>query len=103
MRNEPDKKNYASKLYEGWEPIDLADYSELYAFSGGKMSGHAEVGGLIACRMPSDMAEERNATYLGTAKKQEEDAEEHYMRDNHELIRKFANNTRQVMFGQRVR
>lgn len=103
MRNEPDKKNYASKLYEGWEPIDLGEYPELHAFSGGKQSGHAEIGGLIACRMPSEMVAQRNETYLGTARQQEADAEGHYMRDSNELMKKFANNSRTVMFGPRAR
>lgn len=103
MRNEPDKKNYASKLYEGWEPVDLADYPELQAFSGSKTSGHVEIGGLIACRMPTEMVEQRNATYVGTARQQEADAEGHYMRDPGQLIKKFAENTRRVMFGQKAR
>lgn len=98
-----DKKNYGSALREGWEPIDLADYPELQSYSEGRETGHVEVGGLIACRIPAEIAAERNDSYRTQAVKQEQDAEAHYMRDEGELIKKVANNSRRVVFGQNVR
>lgn len=98
-----DKKNYGSKLREGWEPIDLADYPELRTYAEGRETGHVEVGGLILCRMPAEIAKERNDSYRNDAIRQERDAEAHYMRDENELIKKFAANSRKVVFGQNVR
>ena len=99
----PDKTNYSKRLREGWAPIDVADYPELQAYSAGEHSGRAEVGGLIACRMPSEMVKERNDHYRGIARQQEESAEQHYMRDQSEVVKKFSANTRKTVFGQSAR
>lgn len=103
LRAVPDKPTYSKRLREGWEPIDLADYPELQAYADHKVSGHVEVGGLIACRMPAEMVAQRNDYYRGISRQQETSAEEHYMRDSNELIKKIASNTRRVVFGQNVR
>jgi hypothetical protein len=98
--NQADKRNYSNRLREGWEPIDIADYPELQAYSAdGKEHGHVEVGGLIACRMPAEMVKERNEHYLGVARQQESSAEEHYMRDPGEVVKKFTENSRKTVFG----
>lgn len=99
----PDKANFAKRMREGWEPIDVADYPELQAYSGDRVSGHAEVGGLIACRMPAEMVQQRNAHYRGIARQQQQSAEEHYMRDQHELVKKVAENSRKTVFGPAAR
>lgn len=98
--DKPDKANFSKRLREGWEPIDVADYPELQSYSGGKTSGRAEVGGLIACRMPSEMVKQRNDHWRGLAKQKEHAAEEHYMRDQSELMKKFNESSRKVVFGQ---
>ena len=96
---QPDKTNFAKRQREGWEPIDVADYPELQSYSGGSQSGRAEVGGLIACRMPAEMVKQRTDHYTGVAKQQESSAEEHYMRDKNELVKKFNESSRRVVFG----
>ncbi len=98
-----DKTNYAKRLREGWEPVDIADYPELQSYAGGAEHGRIEVGGLIACRMPAEMVKERSDHYLGTARQAESSAEEHFMRDQHELVKKFNENSRKVMFGPNAR
>ncbi len=104
LRGVPDKPTYAKRLREGWEPIELGDYPELQLFAGdGKSTGKLEVGGLIACRMPSEMVKQRNEYYRGISQQQENSAEEHYMRDQNELVKKIAANSRRVVFGQNVR
>lgn len=100
VQGAPDKKNFSSRMREGWEPIDIADYPELQSYSGGKTNGHAEVGGLIACRMPAEMVAIRNAHWRNLAVKKEADAEEHFMRDQNELMKKFNESSRKVVFGQ---
>lgn len=102
-RGAPDKTNVSKRLREGWEPIDLVDYPELWTFSGGEERGNLEVGGLIACRMPAEMVQQRNDHYRGVAKQQETSAEEHYMRDPGELVKKFNESSRKVVFGPSAR
>lgn len=103
LRGVPDKPTFSKRLREGWEPIDIADYPELRAYADGRETGRVEVGGLIACRMPTEMVKARNDHYRGISQQQEASAEEHYMRDSNELVKKIANNTRRVVFGPNVR
>ncbi len=98
-RGTPDKVNYSKRLREGWEPIDVAEYPELQSYSGGQHSGHIEVGGLIACRMPTEMVQQRADHYSGVSRQQEKSAEEHYMRDQSELVKKFNESSRKTVFG----
>lgn len=98
-RGVADKTNHAKRLREGWEPVDMADYPELQSYSGDSQSGRAEIGGLVLCRMPSEMVRQRTEYYTGKARQQESSAEEHYMRDKGELVKKFSENSRRVVFG----
>ena len=98
-----DKSNVSKRLREGWEPIDVADYPELLSYADNRTSGRAEVGGLIACRMPTEMVQQRNQHYTGIAKEQETSAETHYMRDNDQVLKKFQENSRKIVFGPRAR
>lgn len=100
-----DKLTITKRLQEGWEPADITDHPEIRIEIGGKIPAHGRVerGGLILCKMPAEMVEQRNAFYQRKALQQEKDAEEHYMRDPGQIIKKFADNTRKVVFGQRAR
>lgn len=104
-RNQDDKLTYQKRIQEGWEPVVASDHPEIVTSIGGAASsnGHIERGGLILCKMPEEMVQQRQAHYAGVARAQETSAEEHYMRDSHELVKKIAQNTRKVVFGQTVR
>jgi len=45
------------------------------------------------------LVKQRGDHYRGVAKQQESSAEEHYMRDQNELVKKFNENSRKVVFG----
>jgi hypothetical protein len=98
-----DKMTYSKRLRQGWEPIDVSDYPELLAHTDGKTHGRVEIGGLIACRMPAERVAERRAHYADRSKQAESSAEEHYMRDQNELVKKFNENSRKVVFGPTAR
>lgn len=99
-RNTPDKTTFGKRLREGWEPIDLADYPELHSLAEGRAGGRVEVGGLIACRMPKEMVQQRRTFYQERTQAEQTAAEEHYLRDSNELMRKVAENKRKVVYGQ---
>lgn len=102
--NIADKRTFSQRQREGWEPVDIADYPELQAYSAsGTEHGHVEVGGLILCRMPDEMVGQRNQHYLSVARQQESSAEEHYMRDPGEVVKKFNESSRKIVFGQSAR
>jgi len=61
-----DPMNYSKKLREGWEAVPMAEAPEmehLVLDPSPKFKGKIEVGGLLLCRMPSKMANQRNEHY----------------------------------------
>jgi hypothetical protein len=59
-------------LREGWEPCKLSDHPELklviHPRSDGADRDWAEIGGLVLCRMPSELARQRDAYYARLGK-----------------------------------
>mgnify|MGYP003339845040 FL=1 len=60
-----DPSNISSKLREGYEPCKVEDYPELmlHAVTEGRFKGNVEVGGLLLCRIPEELMEQREAYY----------------------------------------
>ena len=70
-----DPMNYSKKLREGWEAVPMEECPEmehLVLDPSPRFKGKVEVGGLLLCRMPTKMANQRNEHY----KKQSVDAME---------------------------
>jgi hypothetical protein len=100
-RNVDDKTNVQKRLREGWEPVDAADHPEMIQGLGIQQEhGRVEVGGLILCKMPEEMVEQRNAYYQKRASAELDSAEQGYMRDSDERMRKVVEKKRQRMFGR---
>lgn len=103
-RGNDDKLNVDKRFREGWEPARAEDHPEiLAAWHMDQKTGLIESGGLLLCKMPQEMADQRNREYLRRARDQENSAEEHYMRDSHELVKKVIDNKRKVVFGRTAR
>lgn len=100
-RNTEDKTNLQKRLREGWEPVDAADHPELMMdLSVGQTSGKVEVGGLILCKMPEDMSEQRKDYYRRRTSAEMDSAENSYLRDSDERMKKFMEKQRKTVFGR---
>ena len=53
--------NVSQRMREGYEPVKTEDHPELMLEGNNK--GNIEVGGLMLCKMPSDMLEQRSDYY----------------------------------------
>ena len=65
-QGQDDPTNYSKKLREGWEAVPLEDAPEmehLVLDPNPRFKGKVEVGGLLLCRMPENMANQRNEHY----------------------------------------
>jgi hypothetical protein len=80
VAGQADHKNVAAKASEGWEPVRIEDHPELQNF--GKGSGNVEIGGLILCKTPTEMVDQRNAYYADITKKQAQAVDANLMREN---------------------
>lgn len=80
---EADPTNLSSKLREGWEPVKAADYPELQisAATSGRFAGCVEVGGLLLCKTPKELVEQRNTYYEDITKQQMETVDNSYFKE----------------------
>ena len=97
-----DPRNISSKIREGWEPIKVADYPE-YAHQCDdkpRLPGSVEVGGLLLCRTPKELVDQRNAFYHGQATGQMESVDNTFMRENDPRMPLFKQRRSEVSFGR---
>lgn len=100
-RGTDDKTNYQKRLREGWEPVDAAEHPEMMVMLNiGQHAGLVEVGGLILCKMPQEMVDQRTRYYRDRTVAELNSAEDTYMRDSDERMKKVLEKRRQVVFGR---
>lgn len=75
-----DPTNVSRKMREGWEPVKAADHPELMLPA--SANGNVEIGGLMLCKMPTEVARSRDEYYQTQAKAQMESVDNHFMRNN---------------------
>ena len=98
-----DATNISGKLREGWEPVRASDHPEIRMFGS---SGNArfpdsvEVGGLLLCKTPVELTEQRNSYYRNQAEAQMQSVDNTYMRENDPRMPMFKERKSTVTFGK---
>jgi hypothetical protein len=97
-----DPTNTSAKFREGYEPVKAEDHPELMmqADPNSRFKGNVEVGGLLLCKAPVEMAEERNAYYRKQAQSQIEAVDNSFMKTNDERMPLFNERKSAVSFGK---
>jgi hypothetical protein len=72
--------NVSKKSREGWEPVRAEDHPELKLAANAQ--GNVEMGGLLLCKMPTEMVEARNDYYRNQAQAQVDSVDNHFLRNN---------------------
>ena len=97
-----DNTNVSSKFRQGWEPVRAEEHPEITALRdrNSQFQDNIEIGGLLLCKAPDEMVDERNAYYKDLAEKQSEAVDSNFMRENDPRmpLMKPERNTR-VTFG----
>lgn len=98
----PDPMNISSKTREGWEPVKASMHPEvaLMGTSGNRFTDSIEVGGLLLCKMPSEMAKQRDEYYANQAKQQMTSVDNNLMRENDPRMPLFNQRRSEVTFGK---
>jgi hypothetical protein len=86
---EAQNTNVSTKMREGWEPVKAVDHPELL-LEGNAKTGNVELGGLMLCKMPREMAQARDEYYSKQAKAQMESVDNSFMRNNDPRMPLFA-------------
>ena len=97
-----DATNVSSKLREGWEPVKAADYPEItiVAIEQERFKDNVVIGGLMLCKAPKEMVEERNAYYNDQAQAQMTSVDNSLMRENDPRMPLFNERKTKVTFGK---
>ena len=84
-QGQEDPMNYSKKLREGWSPVPVEECPEmehLVLDPNPRFKGNVEVGGLLLCRMPENMARQRNEHYVNQSRDSMESVDRSLMRES---------------------
>ncbi len=102
LANEPDARNASSKMREGWEPVKHSEHPEIKLTSNpnSQYKDAVEVGGLILCKMPQEMVDQRNAYYKDKADGQAKAVDNSFMKENDPRMPLFSDKKSTKSFGR---
>ena len=97
-----DATNVSSKIREGWEPVKAVDHPEitLVTIENEKFKDNLIIGGLMLCKAPEEMVEERNSYYSDQSKAQINSVDNNLMRENDPRMPFFNDRRTNVTFGK---
>ena len=97
-----DATNVSSKLREGWEPVRADAHPEILPdeVTDGRFKDNIIQGGLMLCKAPTEMVDERNAYYNNQAASQIHSVDNSLMRENDPRMPLFNDRKTKVTFGK---
>ena len=98
-----DPRNVSSKIREGWEPVRSVDHPEISMYldnDNARFKDNVVVGGLLLCKTPTEMVDQRNAYYQQQAEAQIRSVDNHFMRENDPRMPLFSERKTTVSFGR---
>tara|TARA_X000001382_G_scaffold125638_1_gene111302 strand:- start:4492 stop:4941 length:450 start_codon:yes stop_codon:yes gene_type:complete len=96
-----DPTNVSSKLREGWEPVKASDHPEITVVSieNEKFRDNVVIGGLMLCKAPQELVNERTAHYQEQTDGQIQSVDNNLMRENDPRMPLFHDRKSKVTFG----
>tara|TARA_R100000995_G_scaffold83010_1_gene57970 strand:- start:16 stop:465 length:450 start_codon:yes stop_codon:yes gene_type:complete len=97
-----DATNVSSKLREGWEPVKAEDHPEFaLTDTDERFKGNVLQGGLLLCKAPEELVNERNDYYENQTRQQMNSVDNNLMRENDPRMPLFNERTTKVTnFGK---
>jgi hypothetical protein len=99
-----DNMNVSRRFREGYVPVKAEDFPELKVLSdvGSRFKGNIEVGGLILCSIPAEVAEDRVIGQLEESQAQMQAVDNNFMRESDPRmpVLRPERSTRQTNFGR---
>jgi len=102
LANDADNLNVSSKMREGWEPVKHSEHPEIQlpASADSRFKDSVEVGGLLLCKMPQEMVEQRNDYYRQKAEGQARAVDNSFMKENDPRMPLFSDKKSTKSFGK---
>jgi hypothetical protein len=102
MLNNADPRNLSAKLREGWEPVRAEEQPALQLLidPNSRFKDNIEVGGLLLCKTPIELVEQRNAHFQKITNDQTTAVDNNLMRANDPRMPLFNDKKSSVSFGK---
>jgi hypothetical protein len=100
--NNSDPRNLSAKLREGWEPVKIEEQPkfQLLVDPTSRFKDNVEVGGLLLCKTPKELVDQRNSYYQNQAEGQMESVDNSLMRQNDPRMPLFNERKSTTSFGK---
>jgi hypothetical protein len=97
-----DPTNTSAKLREGFEPCKAEDHPEMMLHNdpNSRFKGNVEIGGLMLCKIPTDVLEERAAWFANQSKAQVDSVDNNFMKSNDPRMPLFNERKSSTSFGR---
>mgnify|MGYP001312747667 FL=1 len=101
-RGNVDAMNVSSKLREGWTAVKASDHPEitLVTIENDRFKDNVVIGGLMLCKAPVEMVNERNDYYNQQSQSQMQSVDNNLMRENDPRMPLFNDRKSKVTFGK---
>ena len=102
IMGQADPTNTSAKFREGWEPVKASEQPSLMlqADPNGRYKDNIEIGGLLLCKAPAELMEQRNDYYAKQAQAQIQSVDNNFMRLNDERMPLFNERKSTTSFGK---
>jgi hypothetical protein len=100
--NQTDPRNLSGKLREGWEPVKMTEQPkfQLLIDPASRFKDNIEVGGLLLCKTPSELVDQRNNYYNDQTQAQTQAIDNSFMRENDPRMPLFSERKSSTSFGK---
>ena len=103
MMGQADPANMARARREGWIPCKAVDHPEisgdLASFGMAPSSDLIEIGGLVLCKAPTELLQQRDAYYADLTQRQAQSVDNNFLRENDPRMPLFREGKSKVSFG----
>lgn len=100
--NNSDPRNLSAKLREGWEPVRVEEQPkfELLIDPNSRFKDNIEIGGLLLCKTPTELVNQRNEYYARQSESQSEAVDNNLMRQSDPRMPIFNERKSTTTFGK---
>lgn len=97
-----DPRNISVKQREGWEPVKASTQPHMVGLSDrdARFPDSIEIGGLVLCKAPKELTDQRDAYYKQQADSQMTSVDNNFMRENDPRMPLFKDRRSEVKFGK---
>jgi hypothetical protein len=102
LLNNSDPRNVSARLREGWEPVTVEEQPQMKLFLdlSSQNKGNVEIGGLLLCKAPKELVEQRNAYYANQSEQQVNAVDNNFMRQSDSRMPLFKERKSTTSFGR---